>query len=74
MEQRMTMQARAHSDVVGKKEKEVVGEDGNVKPITDDEVFVFPRAVVDHPIETYMKKVNISYFKVSSFLSAVFYF
>ena len=68
MKQRVTMQAHAHFDVVGKVE-ETVGEDGSVKPITDDEIFVFPGVCSScgHPIETNMKKVNIPYFKVSFF-------
>ena len=66
MKQRVTMQARAHLDVV-EKGKGAVGEDGSVKPITDDEIFVFPGVCSScgHPIETNMKKVNIPYFKVS---------
>ena len=70
MKQRVTMQARAHFDAVGKGE-EAVGEDGSVKPITDDEIFVFPGVCSScgHPIETNMKKVNIPYFKVSFFFS-----
>ena len=65
---RVTMQARTHLDVVGNVE-EAVGEDGSVKPITDDEIFVFPGVCSScgQPIETNMKKVNIPYFKVSSF-------
>ena len=37
-------------------------------PITDDEVFVFPGfcSSCGHQIDTYMKKVNIPYFQVSS--------
>ena len=68
MKQRVTMQARAHFDVVGRGE-EAVGEDGSVKPITDDEIFVFPGVCSScgHPIETNMKRVNIPYFKVSFF-------
>ena len=68
MKRRVTMQARAHFDVVEKGE-EAVGEDGSVKPITDDEIFVFPGVCSScgHPIETNMKKVNIPYFKVSFF-------
>jgi zinc finger protein len=68
MKQRVTMQARAHFDVVEKGE-EAVGEDGGVRPITDDEIFVFPGicSSCGHPIETNMKKVNIPYFKVSFF-------
>ena len=66
LKQRVTMQTRAHFDVVG---EEAVGEDGSVKPITDDEIFVFPGVCSScgHPIETNMKKVNIPYFKVSFF-------
>ena len=61
MKQRVTMQAQAH--FVG----EAVGEDGSVKPITDDEIFVFPGVCSScgHPIETNMKKINIPYFKVN---------
>ena len=74
MKQRVTMQARAHFDVVGKGE-EAVGDDGSVKPITDDEIFVFPGVCSScgHPIETNMKKVNIPYFKVSFFFGHFFY-
>ena len=66
--QRVTIQARAYLDVVEKGE-EAVGEDGIVKPITDDEIFVFPGVCSScgNPIETNMKKVNIPYFKVSFF-------
>ena len=68
MKQRVTMQAQTHFDLVGNKEG-AVGEDGSVKPITDDEIFVFPGVCSScgHPIETNMKKVNIPYFKVSFF-------
>jgi len=64
MKQRVTMQARAYLDVVEKGEG-AVEEDGSVKPITDDEIFVFPGVCSScgHPIETNMKKVNIPYFK-----------
>ena len=68
MKQRVTMQAQTHFDLVGNEEG-AVGEDGSVKPITDDEIFVFPGicSSCGHPIETNMKKVNIPYFKVSFF-------
>ena len=74
MKQRVTIQARAYLDAVGERE-EAVGEDGSVRPITDDEVFVFPGVCSScgHPIETNMKKVNIPYFKVSFFFSTFFY-
>ena len=63
--QRVTMQARAYFET----REEAVGEDGNARPITDDEVFVFPGVCSScgHPIETNMKKVNIPYFKVNLF-------
>ncbi|KAF8808890.1 zf-ZPR1-domain-containing protein [Phlegmacium glaucopus] len=62
--QRVTMQAQAHFEVVGTGE-EAVGEDGSMKPITDDEIFVFPGicSSCGQPIATNMKKVNIPYFK-----------
>ena len=74
MKKRMTMQARAHFDMVDKGE-ETVGEDGSVRPITDDEIFVFPGVCSScgHPIETKVKKVNIPYFKVSIFCFEFFY-
>ena len=73
MKRRVTLQARAHFDVAGKVE-EAVGEDGSVKPITDDEIFVFPGVCSScgQPIETNMKKVNIPYFKVSFFFRPSF--
>lgn len=73
MKQRVTIRARAHFDAAGKVEG-AVGEDGSVKPITDDEIFVFPGVCSScgHPTETNMKKVNIPYFKVSLF-STFFY-
>jgi len=67
----MKQQARAHFEAVaaGTTEEGAVGEDGGVKPITDDEIFVFPGVCSScgHPIATNMKKVNIPYFKVSFF-------
>ena len=62
MREQLTMEARAHLEEEG-----AVGEDGTVKPITDDEIFVFPGVCPScgHPIPTNMKKVNIPYFKVS---------
>ena len=73
--QRVTIQARAYLDVVEKGE-EAVGEDGIVKPITDDEIFVFPGVCSScgNPIETNMKKVNIPYFKVSWFFFSTFFY
>ena len=75
MKKRVTMQARAHLDVVEKGEK-AVGEDGSVNPITDDEIFVFPGVCSScgHPIETNMKRVNIPYFKVRFFFFLLFSF
>ena len=72
MKQRVTMQAQAHFDVA-EKGGEVVEEDGSVKPMTDDEIFVFPGVCSScgHRIETNMKKVNIPYFKVSIFFDRV---
>ena len=57
MKRRVTMQARAHFDVVRKGE-EAVGEYGSVNAITDDEIFVFPGVCSNcgHPIKTNMKK------------------
>ena len=72
MKQRITTEAQAHFNAVGNSE-ESVEEDGSVKPITDDEIFVFPGVCSScgHPIETNMKKVNIPYFKVRT--STFFY-
>jgi hypothetical protein len=44
-----------------------------VKPVTDDEIFVFPSVCSScgHPIETNMKKINIPYFKVGFFFRLV---
>ena len=67
MKRRMTIQARAHLEAG----EEAVGEDGSVRPITDDEIFVFPGVCSScgNSISTNMKKVNIPYFKVSFFLT-----
>ena len=73
MKQRATMQAQAHLEEVENRE-EVVGKDGSLEAITDDEIFVFPGVCSScgHPIETNMKKVNIPYFKVSFFFRHFF--
>ncbi|KAF8152561.1 ZPR1 zinc-finger domain-containing protein [Crassisporium funariophilum] len=57
--------AGARQAAVAETPEGAVMADGSVRPITDDEIFVFPGTCSScgHPIETNMKKVNIPYFK-----------